>query len=201
MCIIGLKTIGQETPSLNTLRGCFNSNRDGAGIAIVRNDKVEVHKGFMNWGDFETAVNVLQIDKNELAMYHFRFGTAGENNQANTHPFPVWPVDKTQLRWTSYTAKAAMSHNGIMSKYGGYWKQGKVDEYSDTQLFVYDQLRHYTLADLYTNETVKELGTLINGGNKLAIITEDNKYILVNEQAGVWDQGMWWSNPGYKIYC
>ena len=202
MCIIGLKPHGVKMPTKAEMRACFTANRDGAGIAVVRDGTVKVYKGFMQWGLFEKAIDKLDIKPHELAMIHFRWGTAGENNRANTHPFPVWPSDKHQLRWTSYNTRAAMSHNGILGGYssGYHWQAKKVDEYSDTQEFVYDHLRHVKFSELLDTNGLAELEAKIGSANKLAIVTAEDKFILVNEASGVWDSqtGMWWSNSGYR---
>jgi glutamine amidotransferase len=104
---------------------------------------------------------------------HFRFATHGDVNLSNTHPF-VLPDGKSYLM-----------HNGVISWCG--YDAVK----SDTGVFA-DLLDDYP--GLENVEYLKQLGSIIGYGNKLCIMNADGSFSLVNADAGLWDNGVWYSN-------
>ena len=58
MCVAIYKPENIQTPSLDTLKKCWEANPDGAGFALFTGgDKyaIEIHKGYMTWKQFVTA--------------------------------------------------------------------------------------------------------------------------------------------------
>lgn len=134
MCIIVAKERGLELPSKETLETCFLNNPDGAGFMYVKNGKVIIDKGYMNFKSFYKRLEKLDRKlhlKDKALVMHFRIGTHGENDKQTTHPFPI-TNNAEYLRKTYFTTDIGMAHNGIIPHYD----YDRV--LSDTQLFIKD---------------------------------------------------------------
>lgn len=134
MCIIVAKEKGIDIPSKETLETCFINNPDGAGFMYVKDNKVIIDKGYMNFRDFYKRLKKLDRKlhfKDKALVMHFRIGTHGANDKATTHPFPI-SNKNSDLRQTYFTTDLGMVHNGVIPKYD-YEK-----DLSDTQLFIRD---------------------------------------------------------------
>lgn len=199
MCIIVLKPAGRELPSDDIFRKCFNANRDGSGIAISRPDEgiVHVRKGYMSWNDFYSAYQALKIRKEDAAMFHFRLATSGGTNPENCHPFPIYyEHDKKEaLKLTSYRAPIVVTHNGVLSEFSDY-----KSAYSDTQEFIHKVLNRiplkpskqsYGLMDKMMRQRIEGI---IGTYNKLAFLMGNGTFFILNENAGTWQDGIWYSN-------
>ncbi len=81
MCII---IVTEEYPTLDLLKECESSNKDGGGIAWRENGKIHWKKGL-------TAQEVFDITQVKSAPFaiHFRIATVGPSTPAYTHPFPT----------------------------------------------------------------------------------------------------------------
>lgn len=58
MCVAVYKPANVKTPSLDTLKRCWDANPDGAGFALrTGGDEyaIEIHKGYMTWKQFKAA--------------------------------------------------------------------------------------------------------------------------------------------------
>lgn len=179
MCIAALQTKGHTIAEPN-LRKMFSSNPDGAGIAYIKEGKVVIDKGHMLVDDFVSAYNKIKeggFFDTDAALVHCRIATMGEIGLDNSHPFMV--------------RDGAMIHNGML--FGG----GRDEKKSDTRIFCERLYIDLTFQQVTANK--KALGKEL-AGNKLAFLYNDGKYAIVNEDAGMWDNGVWYSNSGYKIY-
>ena len=138
MCIIVIKPENTELPSKDRLRMCFKNNPDGAGLMypLPQKGMVRIYKGFMSFEDFWAAARgVPKLHKTPLVM-HFRIGTQGKNNKANTHPFPITANEKA-LGATSCVSPLGLVHNGIINLTTSYISASK-EVRSDTYYFVKD---------------------------------------------------------------
>lgn len=114
MCIIFI--CNKQRASLNLLKRGEAQNRDGAGIAWCKGGKVHWKKGI----DAKEAY-AIQEQVNLPVIIHFRMASAGGNDKALTHPFPVTntvSVDK------SGTTDRVLFHNGHWSG----WDDKLMDE-------------------------------------------------------------------------
>lgn len=186
MCVAIVQQAGKVlTPS--ALKRGWDYNDDGGGFAYIENGKVQISKGFMRYEDFEKAYMSIannQGKKNPM-LVHMRIGTSGKNDRDNTHPFRV--------------RGGAMIHNGIMfTPYGE--AAGPNQCKSDTCVFA------HTLHNILVKEDVKraksDLERAIGSGNKMAFLYDDGEYVILNDRAGFWDKGIWYSNDscGVKVY-
>lgn len=193
MCVAIYVPKGIQTPSLETLALCWESNPHGAGFAMRKQNKsgkskfeLELHKGFMTFEEFANAYNKYGLaDFNEDLFLHFRITTHGGTSKGNCHPFPL--VEDTKLlkcqnTWTNY----AVIHNGILPI------QPSEKDISDTMEFV---------KQMYKNKKYKDIDKFFQGiegavgGNKIAIMTPDDVKMLGNWKVinGVYYSNDYWN--------
>ena len=72
MCIIINKIRGLEKPSKETLKNCWDSNPDGAGVMWNEEGKVHIRKGFMDFDSFYKFTETIQNPTEKGIVYHFR---------------------------------------------------------------------------------------------------------------------------------
>ncbi len=186
MCVAIYKTAGIKTPSLETLKECWNANPDGAGFAMrtPEGSKYSIHirKGFMQWKDFEKAYRKNKLDTYEgELLLHFRIATHGGISPGNTHPFPV-TEDIKLLQHTNILTDYALIHNGMLPI------EPEFRNISDTMEFC----RRLSNGNFYRKipETLQLLEGFIRS-NKIAVMTRDTVHL-----AGDWEniEGVYYSN-------
>lgn len=96
MCIIVYKPENKEFPTWATLETCFNNNPDGCGYMFVKNNQVNIRKGFMTFKQFKKA---LKQDKQNCGInlpyvMHFRITTHGGTSPQMCQPFPVFKTQR-----------------------------------------------------------------------------------------------------------
>ena len=158
----------------------WESNDDGAGFAYPYKGKVIIEKGFMTFNSFWNAIEP-HMDK-PMAI-HFRWSTHGLVDENNCHPFAI-------------TDELAMIHNGVIS---GIDITDK--EKSDTRTFVDDYVKPIHKGDkkfIYSDYGKRTLQACIGSGSKLVFIDKKANYVIVNEEAGEWQDGVWYSNNSHK---
>lgn len=116
MCVAVLKPAGADVPSLEILKKCWESNPDGAGLAISEDESVYYRKGFMTFSALEAFYNANNVGDrvSQAIAFHFRVGTHGLKDGGNTHPFPV-SEDASVLRALEGRAPVMIAHNGVFS--------------------------------------------------------------------------------------
>jgi hypothetical protein len=177
MCIAIYKPEGKEIER-ETLERCYNTNPDGAGYMFHKNDKLYVKKGFFSFSDFWQSY---RRDRKKECVIHFRIKTHGPINKDNCHPYLV-------------NDKFAFVHNGIISGYSAADK-------SDTWLFNEDVIQPFV--NKWGNlglfeDPIKKLIESRIGYSKLIFMDNQGNTKIFNEDKGYWDDGVWYSNGGYK---
>ena len=132
MCVILLSEKGKDAPTEEQIKQAFRRNPDGAGFAYCDKsdgNKVKWEKGFMTVDSLLERLEPLEQWKDTTLAIHFRIGTAGKNDKATCHPFPISTVFG-DLRKTSGEG-AVLFHNGVLNT--GGWADPLS---SDTQDFV-----------------------------------------------------------------
>jgi len=190
MCIICVKPAGKNLPSKKQLRNCYQTNSDGIGIALFKEnwDQVLIKKGFVNWKELRYWLRQ-NVQPEDTLLIHFRNATSGLLDSGNCHPFPVSANDD-ELRATEIKTDLAVAHNGVFFDYS--IKNCKLN---DTQLFIKDILTGIKNL-IFENKGVKKLLKKYLDGNKLAFINNKGEYLLFGEF--IEDNGLFWSNSGYK---
>jgi hypothetical protein len=177
MCIAIYKPEGKEIER-ETLERCYDTNPDGAGYMFHKNDKLYVKKGFFSFSEFWQSY---RRDRTKECVIHFRIKTHGQINKDNCHPYMV-------------NDKFAFVHNGVIS---GYIDTNK----SDTWLFNEDVIQPFV--NKWGNlglfeDPVKKLIESRIGYSKLIFMDNTGNTKIFNEDKGYWDDGVWYSNGGYR---
>jgi len=87
MCVIVRKPKNVSV-SIETLRNCWQSNKDGAGFMYAENGKLIFKKGLMTFKSFLTEYRACNPLGKEI-LIHFRFATHGAVANEQTHPFII----------------------------------------------------------------------------------------------------------------
>jgi len=180
MCIAILKP-AEKSITEATLAECFRCNPDGAGFMYSTGDEVKIHKGFFTFASFYKAY---QHHANKQLLIHFRIKTHGKVSQENCHPFYV-------------NKKLGFIHNGIISHHSS---NGLV---SDTRAFndmILKPLVHQYGTTIITRPAIQSLIAPYIGYSKLVFLDVDGSTQIINENKGVWDDGVWYSNTSYQPY-
>jgi hypothetical protein len=181
MCIIAAQPIGTNITK-EILERCWNNNKDGGGFCYTDGSQVFTHKELKSfekyWEAFQIALNLYP---NSAFIHHFRISTHGKINETNCHPFHI-------------NKKLAFAHNGIINN-SSYSK-----DFSDTYMFNEEVLKE--LPDGFLNKLVfhELIRAYIGYGSKLAFLDNESNINIINEKAGEWSEGIWYSNGGFKEY-
>jgi hypothetical protein len=158
----------------------FSIMRDGAGFGYHSGGKARIKKGYIKFNDFWEDLQLTAQQFPESAyVIHFRMATHGKLDTDNMHPFQF--------------KGGIMVHNGIISELG----DAKGTGVSDTQHLA--KLMH-DLPSRAVPYFVRDLGSLIGMGNKVAILDNDGELHIANERAGLWDNEVWYSNSCYQAW-
>jgi predicted glutamine amidotransferase len=165
---------------------CVN-NPDGFGFAIRINDTILTSRGLDKDRVIDKFFALKEAYPNSDAMFHARLATHGTINTENCHPFRV-QGDK----------RLVLGHNGILPM-----QVPTNGKRSDTRIFADDILpaMGIEILDSYADRTALEdwLGT-----NKIVVMSTHpalkKDYYILNEQHGVDNDGVWYSNCSYQPY-
>ena len=190
MCIIAAKPAGVPAPSRETLMTCWDSNPDGAGIAVSDGASVHILKGFMKWEDFEDALDALSDLTHYGVLYHFRIATHGGVRPGCCHPFPV-SSNTDSLRSLDCAAPVAVAHNGVIQG------QDTDKTTSDTMAYIRDVLAPLNAVSggVMGNASAHSVLQHTVNGSRLALLDYSGELNLI----GKWEEceGVFYSNSGY----
>jgi predicted glutamine amidotransferase len=167
-----------------TLKECWRCNDDGAGFMWADGEKLYVKKGFYTFRKFYKAYRACEREYPDCDfVLHFRIATSGDMSVANVHPHIV-------------NENVAFVHNGILSEYSHAYHT-----FSDTYLFNRNILQAYPdkfmnldiIMDVLDQYCKDEL-------SKMIFMNNTGETMILNEMAGVWDFGCWFSGMSYKTY-
>lgn len=189
MCVIACKPAGVPFPTMETLKNCWMSNPQGAGVAWWDDGFVRIEKGMMTWEAFEAYAEKLHrvLTPESSIIYHFRITSRGEKSAEQCHPYPL-SADDEQLKGLSLRTDCAVAHNGTMPI---SCEKGM----NDTQTFVKYYLTN--IAALCPDWLATSAGRALAGNiadSKLAFL-KDNAIITIGKFIEA--DGMLYSNSGY----
>jgi hypothetical protein len=176
MCLAIYKP-AKKIISKELLAQAYKDNPHGAGYMYVSDNKVQVKKGFFNFDRFYKSY---KKHEHKLCVIHFRIATSGQNDKVNCHPHKV-------------SLGMYFVHNGILSEY----TQEKSNQ-SDTIHFSIECLRQLP-DDFCSNRIILNLLEEHIGYNKLIILDNKENVTIVNEDLGLWKNGVWYSNDGLFV--
>jgi predicted glutamine amidotransferase len=179
MCVAILCTAGTRLTD-KQIRDGWEFNEDGGGFAYVKEGRVYVDKGYMDVEPFIEAYNVAATEYCQYSPFlvHMRIATSGNTDAKNTHPFRV--------------KNGAVIHNGILFHPNGDMAGSGKDKNSDT--FVLAAALFNVLVKDDVKAAKESLCKDIGYSNKLVFLYDDGEYVIVNEDRGFWDKGIWFSN-------
>ena len=179
MCIAILNK-KEATLKRELLKNCWDNNGDGAGLLYIDNKKQM--KTFKELKSFEVFYQEYSRVKKSYGkrniVLHFRISTHGKIDETNCHPFLV-------------NDNLGFVHNGMI------YDVPTSKDYSDTYMFNEVVLKNFTEGFEY-NEIILDMLEGFIGGSKLVFLNTNNEYAIVNEKAGHWANGCWFSNGSYK---
>lgn len=177
MCLAIFKPAKVSVPA-DYLREGWIHNPDGAGFAYTHKGKVHTVKGLMTWKAFIEAYDVATKKfKNSPFVIHFRIRSMGDKSAENTHPFPI--------------RDGVLIHNGSVDGTKAVWDKGP----SDTAYFAETFSEKLTYD--FVKEHKKEWDDAV-GYNKMVMLYDDGRHLILNEQHGSWVNDVWYSNMSYK---
>ncbi len=173
---------------MDTIIDSTFDNPDGCGWAMRTPNGLEIVRSAQNV-DHVIGSFLAARDRwpNAYAVWHARFATHRDIDDANTHPFLV-----PGRPW-------ALVHNGILPLSDGY--QGTR---SDTRIFAEDHVANMTWDELIGGKKAIELWMR---GDKVVILPEHKingvPWIIFNASHGQWDaeDGCWYSHSVNKSIC
>lgn len=193
MCMLTFYRPGVKV-NASRLRNGAISNRDGHGFAVVVEGKVprlEVGHSMNSEAAISAFVRVREKHPESYAIFHSRFTTDGLTNLENCHPFHVGGDSRTVL-----------AHNGILPKEA---RPVKGEDRSDTRILAESILPRFPFGHLRGKRARKRFTRWMlseDYPNKVAILTVDPAYprraYLFNQSAGLWLDGVWYSNSGCR---
>ncbi|WP_326554653.1 class II glutamine amidotransferase [Micromonospora sp. NBC_01813] len=187
MCLLTFFPAGQQ-PNTNALYNGAMFNADGHGWAIVAGDRLIVGHSMKDEQAIEEFATARLRAPQGPAIFHSRFTTHGDTNLSNCHPFYVGRDRRTVL-----------AHNGVLP---ANVQPRKGDHRSDTRIAAERFIPG--VGSLHLKRTRLRVEKWMGSHNKIAILSVNPRYkesaYLLNEKAGSWDDGIWYSNDGYLPY-
>jgi glutamine amidotransferase len=176
-----------STPKKKDLECASCNNPHGFGYAVITPNGIVTGRSMSSKKLIREFLAVRKEFPNSWAMFHARYATHGVKNEENCHPFKVPSNPNTYL-----------AHNGILDI---AIKAG--DKRSDTRIFAEDTLPAMGGVTALDDDHVWKMVSKWSLGSKIVVFTLDpnakEQCYIINEDAGHWDnEGMWWSNNGYK---
>jgi glucosamine--fructose-6-phosphate aminotransferase (isomerizing) len=175
MCgIIGYVGQKQVKPILlNGLKRLEYRGYDSAGIALIDEDKLVVHKEVGKIKELETVIKKCKINSTH-GIAHTRWATHGEPNQLNAHPH------------TDEKDEIALVHNGIIENYRTLrsfliQKGFTLRTETDTEVLV-QLVRFYYKDDLA--EAVRNALTQVEGTYGIAVVSSNHPDLIIAARMG-----------------
>jgi len=160
----------------------WDTNNDGAGFAFADGGAVTVRKPFYGKKQLlralRRAIYKRALGKSDLVV-HLRWATHGSLARENVHPHVVG-ADR----------KVVIAHNGVLSGFGSK-KSGEGE--SDTVEFLRTFYSESTAEEILHPKGLRALGIHAGSYNKFAALGPDGIARIVNETAGYWREGVWYS--------
>ncbi|MGV9823456.1 hypothetical protein [Nocardia xishanensis] len=174
------------TPDPVALAYGATANPHGHGYAVIAGRGIIVGHGMDAEPVIAEFTQVRARYPEGPALFHSRYATKGIRDIDNCHPFRLGNDSRTVL-----------AHNGTLPK---RVHPRAYDPRSDTRIAAEDYLPRQPFGSIDTHRGARGLASWL-GSSKLVILTVDPTYrhnsYLFGEQAGTWEDGIWYSNTSY----
>ena len=177
MCLAILNKKGSAKIPYAHFKQAWKGNKDGGGISYYTNKKTKVEKTMDGCKAFYAMYSDAYSKSDGDILIHFRYATHGTISVENTHPFKV-------------SSNTTFIHNGMLPH-----NELKHVKHSDTYMLneILKTLPGGFIREQKSRDVIEKY---IGGGNKLVFLHHGVGYIL-NEKAGHWKNGSWYSNYCY----
>jgi hypothetical protein len=187
MCLLTFLPAG-VMPDLQALANGAQLNADGHGFAVVTGQQILVRRGM----DAEQMIDAFdaarRVESDGPALFHSRFGTHGTIDLDNCQPFTLGRDRRTVL-----------AHNGVLPP---AVQPGAGDPRSDTRIAAQSFLPAF--GSLRSSRGRRRLQRWMTRDNKMVILSVDPRFgeqaYVLNEDAGFWEHGIWYSNHGFRSW-
>jgi predicted glutamine amidotransferase len=178
MCIAILNTT--NTLTKETLKQCWKSNPDGAGMIYTSKGQIQVFKEMYNFDKFyKEYLKQRKSNKASNFVLHFRIATSGKIDKTNCHPFSV-------------NKNLAFVHNGMINI--NQLNANVSDTYTFNELIL-----KKLPATFLNNHAILDLIESYIAYSKLIFLDNENNASILNEDLGHWDaDNNWYSNNSYE---
>lgn len=166
MCWMMVKPAGKQV-NFKYMDKAQKHNEDGYGVAWYENGFVNTYKTF-DYNQFKGIVAALK--KHQLVI-HLRHKTRGKKDYDSIHPFDI--------------GSGVMFHNGTMKGLGSTTK-------SDSQ----ELAERISRCDFKFIEDIEPLiePYIDDNINRLVFFEDNGRVTIMNEDLGIWEDGVWYSN-------
>jgi len=172
---------------VTALRNGAEINNDGHGFAIVVADRILVRRGMHAEAMIDAFVTARRRHPAGPALFHSRWTTHGSTNLDNCHPFMVGDDPRTMV-----------AHNGVLP---ADVQPGEGDPRSDTRIAAEEFLPR--MGSLHLRRNRLRVERWMTSANKMVVLSIDRRFrqpaYILNEKAGIWDGGIWYSNDSYQV--
>lgn len=183
MCIIIAKEKNKEF-NKEKLDFAYESNKDGCGVMWYDESKggLQIHRT-LSYTKFKEFLDANDWFKDYNAVIHLRYTTVGETIKENCHPFR--------------TNGGAIMHNGTI-----YSLKPKTDEIGSDSQELAKMLKGFETVEgisMYYKPSFRYLFEKFLGSINRVVFMDKQGYISIfNEDLGIWDNGLWYSNDYFK---
>lgn len=185
-----------ESVSESRLKNAYNANPDGCGImwANASQGKLYALKGYWDWYFFWSTYLLVRAaatkDIRSFIVIHFRTASASGIGYQQSHPHFV-------------NDNLAFVHNGNFFELSSYYGSGRPasDTRTDTQRFNEEILQKLPKDFIKRPDIMAALQAYCRlSMSKLIFMDSYGVTTIINEEAGEWRDGCWFSNKGIENY-
>ena len=195
MCIIAIAPAGVPLPTTDVVCNMWDNNPDGAGFMYAKDGRVCIEKGYMKLKRLLKRLAQLEAEIDTTAatvVLHFRVGTHGSNNAANTHPFPVTDNLKP-LRALSCRTDLGVAHNGVIPI-----KIRKGEDISDTMEYIASELTPLRSLNPEFFKLDAGISLVERTNSKFVFLTPGGEFFTIG--GFIHDGGMLYSNHTFESW-
>lgn len=180
MCLALFRPRGGSVLTFDLFRHAAQAHPHGMGAMFATPDtKLRVVHELSDVDRFFHALAEANDGRWPLAV-HFRQATHGTKTIDNCHPFLI------------QDGLLGVMHNGVISRVENH------KERSDTRIFAEEYLECLGAEWYRSKNGVKMVSDFVGFNNKLIVLDAHGNHAIINESAGVIEDGVWYSNSSFR---
>lgn len=169
------------------LEDAYNANPDGCGMVWFDGIILHTKKGCYDFDKFYSLYSTIAQSADAGMIIHFRTASSGSIDDEHCHPFFV-------------NDNLAFVENGNLFEFSNFFAKWQ-DKKTDVQRFnehILQRLPDNFLANFDIRQALEEYCR--RNFTKMIFMDNYGKVDIINEAAGEWIDGAWYSNGGIKYY-